>query len=173
MKKLFVLFCLLVSKIAFSQTANEELAAQFLANKEFEKAADMYERLLSSNPRSMYYYDNLLKSYIGLTDFQKAQKLAKKQAKRFEGNYFYLVDEGYILKLEGAEPKAKTLFENLINKLPADEQRVYDLAKAFEKRKEGEAAIEPTLREESCLGPTYYLQVNLQVCIKMQVTKRT
>lgn len=129
-----------------AQKANEELAAQYLGSKEYEKAADAYERLLNSNPKSMYFYDNLLKSYLGLNDFGSAQKLVKKQIRKFDGNYYYLVDEGYLFKLQNQNEKANQTYQKLINDLVAVEAKVFELAKAFEKRREGDMAIETYLK---------------------------
>jgi tetratricopeptide (TPR) repeat protein len=143
-KKLNLLFFLAVclSLNLQAQKADEELAAQYLGSKEYEKAADKYERLLNGNPKSMYFYDNLLKSYLGLNDFGSAQKLVKKQIRKFEGNYYYLVDEGYLLKLQNQNEKANQTYQKLVNDLSPIEAKVYELAKAFEKRREGDMASE-------------------------------
>lgn len=129
----------------YGQQAEEELAAQFLSNKEYSKAANMYEKLLSGNQRSIYFYDNLLKCYLQQNNFADAQKLAKKQSKRFDENPFYLVDQGYILNLQNEQKKAKDLFDNLLKKVTPNEMAIYDLAKAFEKRNEKSYAIETYL----------------------------
>ncbi len=145
-KSIIFLLAGILPVLAFAQKADEELAAQFLANKEYEKAIDKYEKLLGSNPKSMYYYDNLLKSYWGLNAFGDAQKLVRKQLKKFEYNYYYAVDEGYIFQLQGQPEKAVQTFEKLIQKLPPIEIKVMELAKAFEKRKLSNLAIETYLQ---------------------------
>jgi tetratricopeptide (TPR) repeat protein len=140
----FVVLCFSLNLQA--QKADEELAAQYLGSKEYEKAADKYEHLLNGNPKSMYFYDNLLKSYLGLNDFGSAQKLVKKQIRKFEGNYYYLVDEGYLLKLQNQNEKANQTYQKLVNDISPIEAKVYELAKAFEKRKELDMAIETYLK---------------------------
>jgi tetratricopeptide (TPR) repeat protein len=150
-KLLLILFIFCSASLSHAQKADEELAAQFLAAKEYEKAADKYEKLLANNPRSMYLYDNLLKSYIGLNDLNSAQKLAKKQAKKFEGNYFYLVDEGYLLKIQNQADKANTVFNKLIQGMPPLESKVFELAKAFEKRGLISYAVEAYLNSRKAL----------------------
>ena len=47
----FVVLCFSLNLQA--QKADEELAAQYLGSKEYEKAADKYEHLLNGNPKSM------------------------------------------------------------------------------------------------------------------------
>ncbi len=129
-----------------AQKVDEELAAQFLANKEYVKAADKYEKLLGSNTKSIYFYDNLLKSYIGLQDYNAAQKLIRKQIKRFEGNYYFAVDEGYLYQLQGLSEKANQTYQKLIQNLPLSEEKIFELARAFEKRKQLSLAIESFLK---------------------------
>ncbi len=141
-RNILLFICMLLLSNTYAQQAEEELAAQFLANKEYGKAANMYEKLLNDNQRSIYFYDNLLKCYLSQNNFSDAQKLAKKQSRRFDQNPFYLVDQGYILNLQNEQKKAKDLFDNLLKKVAPNEMAIYDLAKAFEKRNEKNYAIE-------------------------------
>ncbi|MDZ4668988.1 MAG: tetratricopeptide repeat protein [bacterium] len=139
---LFSILTLLVQ----GQMADEELAAQYLANKEYSKASDMYEKLLNKNPKSFYFYDNLFKCYTAQKDFTSAQKLCKKQSKRFESQYFYQVDQGYIYRLQQEDQKAIKLFNALIDEMKPQESEVYSLAKAFEKRDERAFSVQTYLR---------------------------
>jgi predicted Zn-dependent protease len=137
--------------MAMGQMADEEIAAQYLGNKEFDKSADMYEKLLSKNHKSVYFYDNLLKSYIGGNDFSNAQKLCKKQSRKFETNYYFKVDLGYIYRLQKEDQKSIKLFEELINNLPPNDNDIFELAKAFEKRTERAYAVQTYLHGRKIL----------------------
>lgn len=146
-RKIFFFFLALLGAVhLFAQLPDEELAAQFLGNQEFTKAADMYEKLLSKNPRSFYYYDNLLRCYIGMKDLELARKMVKKQSRKFDQNYYYQVDLGYISKLQNQEQIAIAVFENLIQKLRPDELQINELSMAFQKRNEKQYAIETYLK---------------------------
>jgi len=145
-KIIFTIIILLSHFFTLAQKVDEELAAQFLANKEYVKAADKYEKLLGSNQKSIYFYDNLLKSYVALEDYSAAQKLIRKQIKRFDGNYYYAVDEGYIYQLQGLSEKANQNYQRLIQNLPLSEEKVFELARAFEKRKQFGLAVESFLK---------------------------
>lgn len=152
LKSLFLLLSMLsLANLLFAQQADEELAAQFLNNKEFVKAADLYEKLLGKNPKSMYFYDNLLKAYLAENNFSDATKLVKKQNRKFENNPYYQVDIGYLLILQHAETKAESHFNELIQKLKPLDQAVFELAKAFEKRNEKKLAIETYLKGRKLL----------------------
>src|SRR6478609_6208373 len=104
---LLLLFCF-ISVIAFGQGTEEQLASQYFSNNEFDKAADEYEKLLSKNPSSGYYYDNLLICYFSLKKFDDTEKLVKKQQRRFNENQYFKVDLGFVYKKEGLpEPAQK------------------------------------------------------------------
>ncbi|OYU97724.1 MAG: hypothetical protein CFE21_05395 [Bacteroidetes bacterium B1(2017)] len=149
---IILLISLCVSfKGALAQQADEELAAQFFSNKEYAKAADMYEKLLNKNARSMYFYDNLLSCYIAQTDFQKAQKLVSKQSRKFEENSFYQVDQGYVLNLQKKNKEANEVFDKLLQKMPANDNSIYELSKAFEKRNEKQYAVDALVKGRKIL----------------------
>lgn len=149
---LFACLLFLTGSPCLAQQADEELAAQFMTNQEYAKASDMYEKLLSRNPRSMYFYDNLLKCYISMPDFAAAQKLVKKQSRRFEESWFYRVDQGYLLRLQKDDKKAEEHFLQLVNQVRPIHTDVFELAKAFEKRNEKPFAIETYLKGRKLLN---------------------
>ncbi|MFN4082821.1 MAG: tetratricopeptide repeat protein [Bacteroidia bacterium] len=140
MKK--ILFILFIPLATLAQKADEELAAQFMADREFAKAADQYEKLLARNPKSMYFYDNLFKCYIQLLQFDDANKLAKRQQKKFESNYYYQVDAIYALQLKSFDDKVKQQYKNIISGVMPLEPKVHELANAFNKRGLKDYAIE-------------------------------
>lgn len=109
----------------------EELAAQFFINKEYDKAADLYEELYNKSP-DKYYYNYLINCYLILAEFKKAEKVIAKQIKRFEGDPAYLVDLGFIYKKEGEAEKSTKIWTDVIT-LPklAGKQYYIDLANAF------------------------------------------
>ena len=133
------------------QLADEELAAQFYANKEFSKAADMYEKLLSKNQKSVYFYENLLNCYIQLKEFNQAEKLSKKQSKRFENQALFLVDIAYLHRLQQEDQQAISQINGLIQKLNPNESSVFELAKALEKRNEKGFAVQAYIKGRSLL----------------------
>ncbi|MFA6260682.1 MAG: tetratricopeptide repeat protein [Bacteroidia bacterium] len=129
-----------------AQGTDEQLAAQFFANREFDKAADAYERLVQKTPGSVYYYENLLQCYVNLGHFFEAEKLVKKQQRRFEGQAFYKVDLGYLYTKQGLPDKARNYYEGLFKNFAGTEDQTISLAHAFQKRNEWEWAVQTYLR---------------------------
>jgi tetratricopeptide (TPR) repeat protein len=100
---LFLLFVAFGNALV-AQNNDEKLAAQFFSNAEYEKAADLYEKLLNKNLTSFYFYDNLLQSFIKLKRLDDAESLCKKMFRKLNSAY-YMVDIGYINKLNNKPEK--------------------------------------------------------------------
>lgn len=137
----FFLYLLLTVGCAIAQGTNEQLAAQYFSNSEYDKAADEYEKLLSKNPASGYYYDNLLLCYFNLKKFDDAEKLVKKQQRRFSENYYFKVDLGFVYKKENLPEAAQKVWDKLIADITGYETQASELAAAFQKRGETDYAI--------------------------------
>ena len=64
MKNLWLFLFFILPFVGYSQINDEELAAEFLNNKEYDKAVILYEKLLKKDYSSPYYYQNLLKQIL-------------------------------------------------------------------------------------------------------------
>jgi pentatricopeptide repeat protein len=128
-------FCLL------AQQNEEQLAAQYFSNNEYDKAAQVYEKIIQQNPESSYIYENLLTCYFQLKQYNDAEKLVKKMQKRNDDNPFYQVDLGHVWMLNNQTEKAEKVFNELIQKLKGAEQETHLLANAFQKRRYTDKAI--------------------------------
>lgn len=150
--RLLLLFGLLFSTSLFAQQNDEQLAAQFMGNGEYEKAADMYEKLLNKNAASGYLYDNLLTCYIKMQDWNQAEKLVKKQQKRFSDQVMYLVDWAYVKQLSGNTDKLNKFTDDLIKNVDGSDAKTSQLAAAFQKRNFLNEAIRTYLRARQLNG---------------------
>lgn len=135
-------------------TSDEQLAAQYFQNKEYDKAAYYYEKLFEKKPID-YYYNNYLFCLLELQDYKKAEKLVKKQVKRNPYAFTYRVDLGYVLKTAGEAASAKKEFEAAISDLTPNQNQVFELANAFIQRKEFNYAMEAYQRGRKLLKGTY------------------
>ncbi len=133
---------------------DEQLGLQYFNNKEYEKAAALFERLFDEKP-GVYNYTYLLQSLLELDDLDKAEKIVKKQAKRFPEDYRYVIDQGYVLIRSNQSPKATKLFEQAIKDLPADQRKVSELANAFMVRREYDYAVKTYQKGRQLLSPGY------------------
>lgn len=138
------LICFLLFFTVFTvsaQTGDEQLAAQYFASKEYQKAADLYDDLAKKNPESVYFYENLLQCYVQLKDYKSAEKLLDKRIKRYQTQYAYQVDKAWLYHLQGELDARDKIFNNLLDlKLP-NEDEVNLLANGFLKRRFFDQAI--------------------------------
>lgn len=149
---LLLLYFLCLSFAVFAQQKDEQLAAQYFGNNEFDKAADLYEKLLNKTGQSGYYYENLLLCYFKLNRFDDAEKMVKKQVRRNEDNAYFPVDLGYVYKKAGQAEKAKKQWDEVISKLKPGEMYITETANAFQKRRETDLAIGAYLRGRKING---------------------
>lgn len=170
---LSLLFVLLsIAKPAFSQNSDELLAGQYFANGEFEKAYPLYEKLLKSNPGSIYFYENLFQCYLKLENFNSAEDLVNKQQKRFPSQSIFLVDEGYIFEKQGKNDKAKKIYNAIIKDLKRDYNWINNVANAFQKRSRLDYAEQTYLSGRKLLGD-YFAFITELATIYGQMGKKT
>lgn len=136
------------------KSGDEQLAAQYFQNKEYEKAAFYYEKLFEKNPIERYY-QNLLICLIETENFNKAEKLVKKQQKKNPYALSYTVDLGYVYKREGKIDEAKKIWEKAINELAPNQNQIFELAYAFNNRKETDFALNTYLKGRKILNGLY------------------
>jgi pentatricopeptide repeat protein len=161
---LFIVHCLAQdhpsltpAPLPFQQNAgennDEQLALQFFQTRDFEKAAEVYERVFEKKP-TYYIYTYYLTCLVESKDFDKAEKLVKKMRKSDPDALKFTVDMGYIYFREGNPDKARKQYEDAIEKLEPNLQQIYDLANAFTIRGENDYAVRTYMRGRELLNYT-------------------
>lgn len=138
---LLLIGALLLATPALAQDPmDEQLAAQYFQQGEYEKAILYYERLYrkQGNP---YHYDQLFKCHMALQDFTQAEKLVKEQMKRRGDDPRYLVDLGTVYNASGETEKARQQFDKALKGLKPDQGSVRNLANAFARAQEHDLAL--------------------------------
>lgn len=143
-KVLFVNISILSATIfsVIGQTnSDKHLALQYYQNQEYEKAAALYERLFSKSHLD-YYYTYYFNCLIQLEEYDKVEKLCKKQVKKNPEKLNYLVDLGFVYKVAGYLNKSTQQNNKAIKILGQDRQQINNLANAFIGKGEEEMAVE-------------------------------
>jgi TolA-binding protein len=148
-------------KPAQQQTTDEQLAIQFYQDRDFEKAAEVYERLYTKQP--LVYYPYLYFCYIEIHEYDKAEKLVKSARKADPDAPKYMVDLGYIYYREGNPDKAHKLYEDALKNLPPNQQQVNELANAFSSHLENDYAIKTYLRGRELMKNNYPFSLELAI----------
>lgn len=144
-KFLFIIFLLamIVSVVPgklFAQQTEEQLGAQYFNNKEYDKSLATFEILFSKNP-SQYNYLYYVNTLFELKQYDKAEKVIKKQQKANPYDQWFQVDLGYLNILQGEVAKGRKIYENCLKELQPDKTQVYNLAYAFSNRRETDYTI--------------------------------
>ncbi|MBQ7551591.1 MAG: tetratricopeptide repeat protein [Bacteroidales bacterium] len=141
-QKIVLILALLVWGMSvFAQRSQEEqLGIQYYQNGEFEKAVQMFDKAYNASSGSYiyyYYYQSLLQ--IG--DFSEAEKLVKKQQKKYPQTQRYKIDLGFVYESAGDNAKATKVYVDALKDVPAQKNVVKELYNAFSIRKQYDYCI--------------------------------
>ncbi|MEP6928961.1 MAG: hypothetical protein ABI850_03080, partial [Flavobacterium sp.] len=131
MKNIFIYIVLLWSAFALAQ--NEQLAQYYYDKGDFEKAKVSYEQLLGASPSNTQYFLRTVDCYQQLQQYDIAQKAIQERYNRYKQGVF-LVELGYNFQLQKNESKAKSYYEQAIEKIRTNSNDVYGVANSFEKK---------------------------------------
>jgi len=143
-----------------SKTSKERLALQYYQNQQYEKAAALYRQLYDEKPKR-YYYAYLLNCLAVMKEYKQAEKLIRKQKKVRPGDFRLDVDQAYILKLEGNESKAEKIIKGITGNLPADKNKIIQIASALQAKGFYDEALKvyETARNTPSLNYSYDLEM--------------
>ncbi len=129
-----------MSSFALAQTSKEALAMQYYEQKEYEKANVYFEELYDKNPN--LWYPNYFKSLLAVKDYDKAEKVTKKQIRNNKNDVSYYVHLGKVYNLNGEKKKENEAYDKAIKDLYAVAPFITNLAQAFIEEKLYDRAIE-------------------------------
>jgi len=109
-----------------------------------------FENLYSKNP-SQFNYIYYINTLFELKEFDKAEKVIKKQQKTSPNDPQYQVDLGYLNIMQGDISKGRRIYENCLKELQPDKTQVYNLSNAFSSRRETDYMINTYLRGRQLL----------------------
>ncbi|MEO5572782.1 MAG: tetratricopeptide repeat protein [Bacteroidia bacterium] len=151
---LVIVSCLLSIVTSFGQgQSNLDVANQYFNTGEYDKAAVYFEKQYSADPFGTY--EPYLKCLNLLKDFDKAEKLIKKQLKKNPADLTLYVDLGKLYISQNENDKAKQQFDKAIKSIPPDANQVINLGNAFVEIQEFDRAIETYLAGRKLLRGVY------------------
>lgn len=155
MKYFVFIIAILTSLTSLQAQRNndEALVMQFFERKEFDKAADYFDKLYDKSPD--LYYNYYYKCLIELKDYNKAEKITKKQIKRNDKNVYLYVRLGNIYKLLQNPDKEKEQYNKAIKEVIPEQNNLFTLAHAFEEYELYDYAIQTYLKGRKQYSETY------------------
>lgn len=150
---------LLAPTLVFGQTQELQnmavLASQYYGNKDYAKAAELYEQLYASTKAEGYlniYFDCLL----GIPDYEKAEKEIRKGLRGNSSDSYWYVQWGFLEKARGQGTESIKLYEKAIASLSANPAEYPNLANQFINRREFEFAEKVYLKGRSMQNPLLF-----------------
>ncbi len=154
LNRILIVLFLALSESAFSQSQNEKLAYQYYSEKQFEKAAILYEDLYKGEARKEFY-EPLLGSYLFLERYKEAEKLAKTQIKKYPDRIEYGVDHGFVLEKWGKKAKAEQAYDNTIKLMIANVNSILSVGNRFYQKKKYDYAVKAYKKGAKLLNGDY------------------
>lgn len=147
---LIIFFQFFFCSALLAQFDDLQLARQFTANGELQKALDIYQKLYKQDNDAYFpYYVNGL---LGLKKFDEAESITKKMLRKHPTEYRYSVTLGRIYTQKGDIERANKVYDDLIDHLPADPAQISALASQFYQAENADYAIKIFLQGRKLLN---------------------
>ena len=154
------LFLVISTCPVIADNTDEQLAAQYFREGDYEKALALYEEIFNAQS-SPITYNNYLETLLMLEEFRKAERLVNEQIRRSPEEIRFQVDIGLIYSRSGNQRRERRHMDGLINDLQADHTQVIDLALAFEGRGFIDLSLAALLRGRELLGESHPLHLRI------------
>lgn len=159
MKALIRILFFLFPAVVFGQAQDLQnlsvLASQYYQNKEYAKAAELYEKLYS-NTKAEGYFNIYLDCLLGIPDFDKAEKEIKKGLRGSSTDAYWYVQLGFVKKAEGKPDEAIKSYEKAISSAGDNLPEYSNLANQFINRREFDFAEKVYLKGRASSTPDQF-----------------
>ena len=142
---------------------DEQLAAQYYREQDYEKAGDLYEKLYDKTNQTGHF-QQFIECLFLLKNYDKAERELKAFAKKNPGYYKTSADLIYVYTLQGKSDKAKKQFNEVVKDLPDHAPAIRNLSYAFQARGLNDMALTILEKGNNLLNgkETFYLdQANI------------
>lgn len=123
-----------------ANSTNERLAYQFYANKEYDKAADLYQQLYNDTKRSQYF-NQLVDCLLQKNDFETAKDKLKTFLKTNPNAWKSHVDLAFVYLKNGESEKSEKYVAKIVKDVPENKNSILEVANLLRVRTFNEAAL--------------------------------
>lgn len=159
MRTLLGILFLLVPAVLFGQNNDLQnmanLASKYYQDKEFGKAAELYEQLYAST-KSEGYFNIYFDCLLGIPDYDKAEKAIKKGLRGNSADSFWYLQWGFLKKAQGQIAESAKMYEKAISTLSENPTEYPNLANQFINRREYEYAEKVYIKARASQNPAIY-----------------
>lgn len=142
MKKYFLFIFFLLCVKSFAQTNNYILAENYFRNNEFEKASQIYKKLVKKNQYNTTYLRRLIACYQEIDSFSVAEKLLKEKLKKKPNLSYVNVLLGYNYERQQLTNKAEEYYKTALKSITKNPVYGSTIANEFKNYSKLDLAIE-------------------------------
>jgi predicted Zn-dependent protease len=148
-----LLICIGTTAIAQNRPTASQ-ARQYAADKNYNKATEMYGELYGISPDSFFteYFNTLMIA----EKYKDAEKVLEKEIARDKTNPSLYIKLGVVYEKQGKAAKAKEQFDGMLAMVNGDAVLTERLVKAFTDAGKTDYALNVYERASAILGPYYY-----------------
>src|SRR5258708_3728854 len=95
----YIFLIFVFSAKIFAQSNELQLARQFAANGQTEKALELYQKLYKQDNEA--YFTPYINSLLSTKKFDEAESITKKMMRKYPKNYKYMISLGAIYSQQG------------------------------------------------------------------------
>lgn len=106
-------------------------ARSYVAQKQLDKAAELYQKLYDQSPDNNDIYYEYLTVLLGLKDTKTAEKIVTEQLKHSPQNPLYKIDLGHVYLADGKTKKAEHEFDEALDMINGDDMLTQQMANVF------------------------------------------
>ncbi len=154
MKLTFTLMLLIASAFHAIAQDNLSLAYSYYNNKEYDKASYLFEELFEKT-KSRSYFNYYINCLIFTEQFDKAEKIAKKQAAASKSDPCYRIILGSVYKQRQQLDKAYSEFDAAINSIRADRNSIIQATNMFVSIRDTEYAEKTLVKGRELTGEDF------------------
>ncbi len=133
--------------------SNMSVARQYVADKKYDKAIDIYDELYRTSPDSVYA--EYLNALLNAKKYKVAEKIVAKQMSHKENNAFLHIDLGRVYEAEGKKDKAKEEYDLVLKMVNGDDMLTQRIVTAFTDGGKDDYAILVYEKAIQLLGNSY------------------
>ena len=130
MRKILVVILFFFSLISFAQ--EQQLAVTYFRNGEYNKAAQLYQKLYENNQYNTFYLKQLITCFQQTEQYDKAETTLLQQLKMFPNQEYLNIELGKNYELQHNSEKATALYEKALNSVLKKPNTGYTIGRTFQ-----------------------------------------
>ena len=134
------------------QNTDLELARQYYAQGDFDKAAAAFSDLWGQDRDNSYYYQSLYNCYLRLNDYEALEDIAKTMIRRNKQDPSYRIDLGYAYSQDNRLDDADDAYQKALDRIESNQGSVRTVAARFRSYRETDWQIRAYERGGELLG---------------------